>query len=580
MRRTVIALVTAMFVPIAGTAHAEPAGSPFEVAREAVSGLKLAPSRDRQAVAHWAGESGPAARLLGTTGALGGRMALTSGGARFGSSAVAFNPRLNQYLHVFTAPAPSDNFWSALFGQLLDGNGNAIGDRFLIYEPEYNGVWAAEVLYNPRARQYFVTYTCCSDEYDPPDILAQLVDESGNLLNGAVVSREGDRWKGRPHTTLRRRDGSYLVVWHETDWEGRESQIHGQLVNAAGMPVGPDDFVISRHSNLVGRVQNVDPRVAVDPETNEAIVVWSDQYEVFGRRIGADGLPVGPDLWLSRMGPPSDPAWLTMHPDIAYNPTARQYLVVWQSGPRRDSYPAGETIYGQHLDAGGRQIGSNDFAIATLDRALEPAVTALGGGSDFMVAWKSERASTSVWARRVTATVLPPPETLPEDNPTPDRPPINEPVVPIVRPDVTPPPATSPPSPPPQISAPPAAAPPPTPARSRSRLTVSVIRGQRLTDFARRGLRVRVQCGRSCEATARLVVSRATARKLGSRSRVLVRATKRTGAGTSATVTLRPSRGMARRLLRLRRLDMALRVTAVGADQIVRHIDRRVKLRR
>ncbi len=78
--------------------------------------------------------------------------------------------------------------------------------------------------------------------------------------------------------------------------------------------------------------------------------------------------------------------------------------MVWQSGPRDDPYPVGEKVYGQHLSRTGSQIGTNDFAISTLDRAVEPAVTAFSGASDFLVAWSSQRSSPSGWARRVTRT--------------------------------------------------------------------------------------------------------------------------------------------------------------------------------
>ena len=146
---------------------------------------------------------------------------------------------------------------------------------------------------------------------------------------------------------------------------------------------------------------NDEPSIAIDPVTGESIVVWTDQYEVFARRINASGVPFGPDLWLSRMGPPWDPAWLTRSPDIAYSPGARQYVVVWQSGPGRDPYPAGEVVYGQHLNRSGAQIGANDFVIATRDRAIEPSVTAMAGASDFLVVWSSHYNSRTGWARRI-----------------------------------------------------------------------------------------------------------------------------------------------------------------------------------
>jgi hypothetical protein len=306
--------------------------------------------------------------------------------------------------------------------------------------------------------------------------------------------------------------------------------------------------------------------------------VWTDAYEVFGRRIGAGGLPVGPELRLSRMGPPSDPAWLTRSPDIAYSPGARQFLVVWQSGPGLAPYPAGEVVYGQHLSRAGGQIGSNDFAIATRDRAVTPAVTAFAGGDDFGVAWSSQHASPSLWARRVTASSFEPPVDPPEDNPIPDSPPLNP--VPAGPPPLAPPrgiPGGTAPGAPAGGATPGATAPGGAVERTRGSFAAHVRGARTLRALARSGLRVAVTCPARCRATVRLRVSRRIAGRLGART--LARRSVRLAAAGTAVVRLRPRPRVARGLRAMRRLELAVR-TEVRSAGDVRRLSRTVTLRR
>jgi hypothetical protein len=252
--------------------------------------------------------------------------------------------------------------------------------------------------WNARTRQYILLYSVHDEGYS--EMGSILLTEAGapvparRTVLPASTGQNG--WSAA--VAARPKDGTYLVAWEDS------GIIRGQILTSAGKPASTPVFDVTRHSNLVGQVDNVEPDIAVDPATNESIVVWSDRYEVFARRITASGAVTGSEARVSRMGPPSDPDWLTRSPDIAYSAASQQFLVVWQSGPGNDPYPTGDFVYGQHLNRTGGQIGTNDFAISTLDRAVEPAATSFTGSTDFIVAWSSRRSSPSAWARRVTRT--------------------------------------------------------------------------------------------------------------------------------------------------------------------------------
>jgi len=578
-RLLAVALALAVLASPASAA-AEPAGAPYPFAAGAPSAFSLASAGQGQVLAHWVDGEGAFARLLGTTGPLDSRLTLPRN--RWGASgALAANPRLRQHLRVWSQAPENEGYGAAIVAQVLSGGGAPVGGEITLASPLPSyGQWNPAAVYNPRARQYLVTWMH-GDDGPPPTMAGVLLGEDGQPVSEPFEVVSGRI--GTPTAAVRPLDGSYLVSWHDHGDGGEETTIRARLLDIAGRRVG-EPFLVSAHRNLVGRRQNVDPQIAIDPESNAGLVVWSDLYEVFARRILPSGRPSGRDLWLSRMGPPSDPAWLTRSPDVAYNASARQYLLTWQSGPGRDEYPIGEQVYGQHLDRGANQVGANDFVISPADRSTGPVATAVLGTSDFLVTWS---APGEALARRVTPTTQGRPPTLPEEDPTPDRPPLVQPTVPpptspraASGPSVVAAPAPNAPS---GGPAPPAGAAAPLPAQrvaGRQRSSrLRVLGDRRLRTFARRGLRVRVTCPARCRATVRVTVSRRSARRLRS-PRTLVRGSRRTSRAGAFTLTLRPRERTVARLLRVARLDMTVRLGLVEADGTVRRVTRRVTLLR
>lgn len=379
-------------------AQAEPSGTAFEFARESVASPFLASAENGRALATWRNGSGAGARVLGRTSTLTPRVSLASG-TDTGPPVIAANPGTGQYLRVW-AEFVDDPCCLGLrnykvYSQKQDRNGAPVASRSVVIEMTVDGAMEPNtVVWNPRTRQYLLLYGIGDEGYSQLATLA--LNEAGAPVPASGTDMPTSSF-GSPTLALRPKDGTYLVAWAEN------GTLRGQVLSSDGRLAGAA-FTVTRHANLAGQVDNDEPAIAVDPVSNESVVAWSDRYEVFARRITATGSVTGSDLWLSRMGPSSDPAWLTRSPAIAYSPGSQQYLVVWQSGPGKEPYPAGEGVYGQHLNRSGGQIGTNDFPISTLDRAVDPAVTSFTGGTDFLVAWSSRRSSPSAWARRVTRT--------------------------------------------------------------------------------------------------------------------------------------------------------------------------------
>ncbi|MCA9930734.1 MAG: hypothetical protein KC419_19750, partial [Anaerolineales bacterium] len=219
-------------------------------------------------------------------------------------------------------------------------------------------------------------------------------------------------------------DNEYLVVWagddnftqpDALDLADDEKEIYGQRVDAAtGLEIGPNDFRISDMGP--DRDANYDanrPSVAYDATRNQYLVVWDGdddtglladgELEIFGQLLAADGLEIGVnDFRISDAGiQDGNTSFPATAPVAAYNPTAQEYLVVWEAkellSTRVGSPPEFE-IFGQRINAiTGEEVGINDFRISemgpediTIYRANDPAVTYNRTNNQYLVVWEGD----------------------------------------------------------------------------------------------------------------------------------------------------------------------------------------------
>lgn len=149
------------------------------------------------------------------------------------------------------------------------------------------------------------------------------------------------------------------------------------------------------------------PHVAHNPDKNEYLVVWHGvtgtvgEFEIYGRLHQADGTPLGAPFRISTMGPDGDPNHDATHPAATYNPTTKEYYVVWQ-GSDLNVTPGGIgtltdgefEIHGQRLTDAGVQIGEDDKRLSDMGPdgnvrhdALRPDVAYNSAANEYFVAW-------------------------------------------------------------------------------------------------------------------------------------------------------------------------------------------------
>jgi len=274
------------------------------------------------------------------------------------------------------------------------------------------------VAYNSANNEYLVVWRGRDNSgllNDDFEIFGQRIDAATGMPLGANDFRISDMGLDEepqleavaPAVAYNSADNEYLVVWTGTDDavapQNTGEEIYGQRLSAAGAEIGLNDFRISDMGpEGMFSYGAREPAVAYNSADNQYLVVWygdddvNNEFEIYAQRLSAAGRSIGDnDFRISQMGPAANTSYGAFTPDVAYNSTLNQYLVVWQadddSGPLVDNE---HEIYGQRLNAAGGEIGFNDFRISVMGsdgntnfNANQPAVAYNSTDDEYLVVW-------------------------------------------------------------------------------------------------------------------------------------------------------------------------------------------------
>ncbi|MBU1227985.1 MAG: hypothetical protein KJ698_12340 [Actinobacteria bacterium] len=214
---------------------------------------------------------------------------------------------------------------------------------------------------------------------------ATMAGAATTLGGSRVSSPSATDWEYAPAVAWNGTANQYLVVWQDNRNLGtRGYDIYGRRVGADGKPIGRE----FRISGPADTLSEGDPAVAWNASANEYLVVWWEYkvqgvytyfYDTWGRRIAADGALLGKPFRISTPGSHTEAA------DVAYNTASTQYLVVWSDS--RNWADSGDDIYGHRVRSDGMLLGT-DFQISSDTRSEEaPAVAYAATTNKFIVVW-------------------------------------------------------------------------------------------------------------------------------------------------------------------------------------------------
>jgi len=323
---------------------------------------------------------------------------------------VAWNSATGEYLVVWADGRVQNPRGSDIFGQLIAADGSLDGGNFRVSGPAAtSNEWSPLVVANPADNEYLVVWV---DERSKTtrgdDIYGQRLAANGSPIGGdfRVSGPAALDHEGPPAAAWSEATGGYLVVWEDRrDTATRGYDIYGRLLHVGGTPAG-GDFRVSRGDTTVHETA---PAVAWSPAAEEWLVVWGDHrnwatrnWDIYGQRVDATGLRVGPNLRISRTPGPTYEGF----PAVAWNEATDRYLVAWQDSRREAT--RGWDIYAQYLDWQGVPVASNLRISTGLTPAHQDhaAVAANPEAGQNLVVWEdSRREATRGWdiyGQRVT----------------------------------------------------------------------------------------------------------------------------------------------------------------------------------
>jgi hypothetical protein len=337
------------------------------------------------------------------------------------SATIAYNPDDNEYLVLWETDALTEaRGVTDIYGQRLNGaTGQLIGLSFRVSNLSDNGrdrnSNAPAAVYNSTTHEYLVVWHGSGfvlTEDKVSEIYGQRLSREGKELGSDFrISNTTDL--GKVNTSFVRTSAQADVAWNSVNnqylvvWKGMgqpedvvKIEVYGQLLKANGEAIG-NDFRISETTNQGNNFHANAPAVAYNRSNNQYLVVWSgdfeneSQSEVWGRGITDKGnVLAGGDFLVSQVNSTLGANRRAGSPDIVYNSTANEYLVVFQANILPVDRDANE-VCGQRINAAKlTEVGTNDFRISNSARgnfANSPRVTFKSLDNEYCVIWRTIR---------------------------------------------------------------------------------------------------------------------------------------------------------------------------------------------
>ncbi len=310
--------------------------------------------------------------------------------------AVAYNHLHDEYLVVWTNVWPGGN--SDIYARRVSRTGEILS-WFCITTGTESRSWPA-VAYNATNDEYLVvwSYEASSMVYE---IWGKIIPWNAPGTNPEFkIKSLTERSLWSPQVAWNSNRNEYLVIWNALDTTacfppGTYNKIAGHRLSDSGTIYNPTSPIIIDGVDLPQQ-----PDLAYNATTDEYLVVWvrlytATGYDIYGARVSGEGALVNPPAQFVIMGTSDD----EYHPAVATNGVDR-YLVAWEYVSSGD-----HNVRATNLDEEGTVLGWACFAATVNDETNPDIAAAPGDIEDYFLVWhQSLTSGDQIWAWRITPT--------------------------------------------------------------------------------------------------------------------------------------------------------------------------------
>lgn len=307
-------------------------------------------------------------------------------------AAIAYNDDADEYLVVWSDARDGGAEWD-IYGQFVSSAGIPQGDNFVIRDESGHGLWYPDVAYDSYNERYLVVWA----DYTEWDVEGVVLNSDGTAYGAAFNVADGDFGDQRIFPSVasyaHASQGVYAVAYQRGS--SGSYDVYARLVNVAGGTTGSELAV----STATG--DQTDPDIALGQGTSRFLVVWEDGRDavdaIWGSLLYATG-SLGIEGVISATTIPR------ANPAVAFSPdagTAGEWLVVFQRDVNGD-----DQIGGRRVAVDGTTTGSGIYICEDSGDQTDPDVTYNPTSDQFLVVWEDSRAGASnidVYGRRVSA---------------------------------------------------------------------------------------------------------------------------------------------------------------------------------
>ncbi len=310
------------------------------------------------------------------------------------SPALAYNPTRNEYLALWRVPPYVPGDGSILYAQRIAPDGTPLGSEQVVdrlsNDYTHNDLWLA---YDSARDEYLVVWYQ-SGMSGSSGIYARRISALGWSLGSRITIMPGNTdYLGSPRVAASSLADEYLVTWQQQKSGGGDYDVLGRIVSGDGLPMGDVITVTAGIGN------QVEPRVAYNSTDDEYLAVWRDDSQnerLFATRVLTTGVTAGGMVTIT-----TDWNW-RYEPALAYNRTRNEYLFTY----RRTGSSTTDDVFAYRLLASGVVTGTEITVISDTNLyQSQPQVVYNSTSDEYLVVWREYNQQTgndyAIAARRI-----------------------------------------------------------------------------------------------------------------------------------------------------------------------------------